>query len=151
MTFAAIASVLSSTENGNSGGELYVSGPEALEGRNDSIWGEDAEYLTAPLSHLRKALPVRARVVNPCALYEIVTVVGARGFSATLDPRTTELDLISRSVDLARSVDLHFATITWAIDDSGAAPVRLSAAPEEPELRYAWEEVAGALCEDLTA
>ena len=92
---------------------------------------------------------MRARKLNPAALYEIVTVVGDRAFSATTDPRSAELGLTERSTALCRRIDTHFATITWAIDEHGATPVRLNPSPEEAELRYAWRDVSQALCTDL--
>jgi hypothetical protein len=87
--------------------------------------------------------------VNLAALYEIVTVVGRRAFPATRDTRTTELRLIERSLAITQQINVHFATITWAIDPQAATPARLNPAPEESEVRYAGGEVADALCEDL--
>jgi hypothetical protein len=131
--------------------ELHASGPELITDATDSMWGEDANFLTARVADLRHGCPLRARDLNPCALYEIVTVVGGRGFAATTDSRTTELGLIGLSVKHAREAGAHFATVTWAIDEKGAEPIRLNAAPEEQELRYSWTEVSEALWEDLLA
>jgi hypothetical protein len=130
--------------------DIYASGPEFIENScGEAIWGEDCEFRIGSISELRPGEPLRARKVNPTALYEIVTVVGDRAFCATADPRSAELDLADRSAALCRRVDTHFATITWAIDELGATPVRLNPSPEEPELRYAWRDVSQALCTDL--
>jgi hypothetical protein len=129
--------------------EVYASGPDMIGASDGDMWGEDAEFRTAPVASLRRDVPLRARRVNPAALYEVVTVVGHRAFAATADPRTVHLDLLSRSVAIARAADVHLATISWAIDESGATPARLNAVPDESELRYAWSEIAAALCEDL--
>jgi len=102
-----------------------------------------------PASQLPPGMPVRARRINKGALYEMVTVVGCRAFSATLDSRTVEQSLIGRSLEIAKQVGVHFATITWAIDHTGATPIRLNATPDESELQYVWDEVVPALCEDL--
>jgi hypothetical protein len=130
--------------------EVYASGPEVISGEHDdSLWGEDIECTVAPVRDLRRGVPLRARKLNPHAHYEIVTVVGSRAFLATQDARSSELNVVHTSVSLAQAVGMHFGTIIWAIDDEGATPVRLNACPEEAELRYAWKEVATALCEDL--
>lgn len=131
--------------------ELHASGPDQVSGASDSLWGEDSNFLTAPVTEMRPGTPLRARELNPCALYEIVTVVGLRAFSATTDSRTAELDLIGRSVKHAQDLGLHFATLTWAVDGDGAKPIRLNAVPDEHDLRYCWSEVSEALCEDLLA
>jgi hypothetical protein len=115
----------------------------------ENSWGEDCNYISAPITMLQANVPVRARKIRPNALYEIVTVVGARAFPATQDPRTIELDLPARSLSLVERVNLHFATVTWAVDDTCAAAVRLNAEPDETEVRYAWDRIASALCEDL--
>lgn len=148
MTWGAIASTLDLLGEPR-GSEIFASGPEVISATDDTMWGEDANYISAPLGKLQTRVPVRARRVSPGALYEIITVVGKRAFSATNDPRTAEFDLVGRSLALAPQAEVHFATITWAIDDAGATPVRLNTDPEETELRYAWNEVADALCEDL--
>jgi hypothetical protein len=148
MTWGDIAGVLN-LDIGPDSREIFASGPELIKDTDGVIWGEDPNYISAPIGNLHRTVPVRARRLNPNAQYEIVTVVGGRGFSATDDSRTLELDLVDRSIKIARQVDVHFATITWAVDQTGAAPIRLNAAPEESELRYAWHEVANALCEDL--
>jgi len=129
--------------------EVYASGPELLED-GDNVWGEDANYISGPIASLTKKVPVRARTVSAQALYEIVAVVGGRAFPATVDPRTADLDLPARSIDLARRASVHFAAITWAVTDGGAVPVRLNADPDENDIFYSWGEVADALCEDLT-
>jgi hypothetical protein len=129
--------------------ELYTSGPEMLDSVDDALWGEDMSFHAAPVALLRSGMPLRARRVNPAALYEIVTVVGGSAFPATSDSRTKELNLPDRSLQIAKQAQVHFATITWAVDDNGAVPTRLNAAPDEAELRHAWTEVADALCEDL--
>jgi hypothetical protein len=147
MTSGAIASALN-LQPELACSESYASGPEVVEGADD-IWGEDANYVSAPIKDLQARIPVRARKVNPNALYEIITVVGTSAFAATDDSRTAELDLICQSLALARKANVHFATITWTIDDTGATPVRLNAEPVEPELRYTWNEVCQALCKDL--
>jgi hypothetical protein len=117
---------------------------------DEDTWAEGEDYIIAPLANLPTRSPVRARKINLSALYEIVTVVGARGFAATTDPRTGEMGLVEKSLKLARQFDVHFATVTWSIDGAAATPVRLSDSPEDAELRYAWSEVASALCDDLT-
>jgi hypothetical protein len=131
--------------------DIHASGPEIIEANADeTIWGEDFEFRVASIAEMRHGEPLRARKVNLAALHEIVTVVGSRAFSATADPRTAELGLLEHSLALCRALELHFATITWAIDGQGATPVRLNPAPEEPDLRYAWRDVSEALCADLT-
>jgi hypothetical protein len=150
MTSGSIAAILK-TQNVNGCREMWVSGPEILGGVDDTLWGEDMEFLTAPVSQLRKSGPLRARKLNPQALYEIVSVVGKRGFSATCDSRTAELNLIEQSVALVQRTEVHLATVTWAVDENGATPIRLNAAPEVQELRYSWNEVSEALCEDLAS
>ncbi len=130
--------------------EIHISGQEVLN-TDDSIWGEDWDFQVLPAAQFKRGTPLRARKLNPSALYEIVTVVGERGFSATADPRTIESHLVERSVAIARRVEVHFASITWAIDENGAAPVRLNPAPHEFELRDNWAEVMNALCEELTS
>ena len=130
--------------------DIYASGPEFIEnGTGETIWGEDCQFRVASISELIPGEPLRARKLNPAALYEIVTVVGDRAFSATTDPRSTELGLTERSTALCRRIDTHLGTITWAIDEHGATPVRLNPSPDEAELRYAWRDVSQALCADL--
>jgi hypothetical protein len=129
--------------------EIYASGPELISSADGDMWGEDTNFVSAPINYLQPSVPLRARKLNPHALYEIITVVGTRAFSATEDPRSVELDLAGQSLALAQKVEAHFASITWAIDDAKATPIRLNAAPEEAELRYSWNEVADALCQDL--
>ncbi len=135
----------------NSTFDIYASGPGFIEnGPDETIWGEDCEFRVGSIADLRRGEPLRARKLNPAALYEIVAVVGDRAFFATTDPRTDELGITERSVALCRGIEVHFATITWTIDERVATPVRLNPAPEEAELRYAWNDVSRALCADLT-
>jgi hypothetical protein len=148
MTAGALAAAMGTLDA--AGSDIYTSGPEFIEnGTGETIWGEDCEFRIGSIAELRPGEPLRARKLNPAALYEIVTVVGDRAFSATTDPRSAELDLAERSAALCRRVDTHFATITWAIDKHGATPVRLNPSPEETELRYTWRDVSQALCTDL--
>jgi hypothetical protein len=132
------------------GPEVHASGPEMINDPTNETWGENVHFQSGPVALLPPEVPLRARKVHQDALYEIVTVVGSRAFPATMDPRTTELRLASRSVSIAQKFKLHFATITWSIDRAGATPVRLNATPEEAELQYTWNETVNALCEDLT-
>jgi hypothetical protein len=130
--------------------DIYASGPELIEnGAGETIWGEDCEFRVGSIAELRRGEPLRARKLNAAALHEIVTVVGNRAFTATTDPRSAQLDLAERSAALCRRIETHFATVTWAIDERGATPVRLNPSPEEAELRYAWRDVSQALCADL--
>jgi hypothetical protein len=147
MTAGALAALLP-TANGAS--DIYASGPEFIaEDGDDPLWGEDLEFRAGAIADLRRGEPLRARRLNPAALHEIVTVVGDRAFPATTDPRTAELGLPERSVVLCRRLGLHFAAVTWAVDEQGATAIRLNPVPEEAELRYAWRKVSQALCEDL--
>jgi hypothetical protein len=131
--------------------EIHASGPEMCDGGADrTLWGEDLEFRIGTIASLRRNEPLRARRLNPAALYEIVTVVGDRGFAATTDPRTAELALVEQSLAACANLAVHFATVTWAIDEQGATPVRLNPSPDEAELRYAWREVSRALRLDLT-
>jgi hypothetical protein len=148
MTAGALAAAL---HPANGASDIYASGPELIvENSDEFVWGEDLEFRVGAIAELRRGEPLRARRVNPAALYEIVTVVGDRAFPATTDPRTAELELLDRSAVLCRRLGLHFAAVTWAVDEQGATAIRLNPAPEEAELRYAWREVSLALCEDLT-
>lgn len=147
MTAGALAAAMG-TQGGAS--DIYASGPEVIEnGTGETIWGEDCEFRVGSIAELRRGEPLRARKLNPAALYEIVTVVGDRAFSATTAPRTVDLGLAERSAALCRRFDTHFATVIWALDEHGATPVRLNPSPEEGELRYAWRDVSQALCADL--
>ena len=147
MTASALAAAIGTPDPAF---DIYASGPEFIENRTgETIWGEDCEFRVGSIAELRRGEPLRARKLNPAALYEIVTVVGDRAFSATTDPRTAEFDLAERSAGLCRRIDTHFATVTWAIDEQGATPVRLNPSPEEAELRYAWRDISQALCTDL--
>lgn len=144
--------------------ELHASGPERVnidgascgaeqsdDGSTFVSWGQNAELAEGPIRDLPRGVPLRARKVNPHALYEVVTVVGTRAFSATSDPRTASLDLVPRSLELVNRVAVHFASVTWAVHGATAEPVRLNTNPHDGELRFAWGEVESALCEDLIA
>jgi hypothetical protein len=130
--------------------ETYVSSADIIGVARVETWGEDDAHKTAPVDEFDPSQPIRTRKVDLDALYEIVAVVGARGFSATTDPLSVELNLVERSVAIARRFEAHFATVTWSVVDGTATPVRFNNAPEEPELRYVWPEILDALCEDLT-
>ena len=148
MTAGALAAAMGTLDA--AARDIFASGPEFIENATgETIWGEDCEFQVGPIAELKPGEPLRARRLNPTALYEIVTVVGDRAFSATSDPRSAELGLTARSAALCQRVDTHFATIIWAIDEQGATPVRFNPSPEEAELRYAWREVSQALCADL--
>jgi hypothetical protein len=149
MTAGGLASILSAPPTARRS-ETHVSCPELLGATAEELWGEDQDFRVAPVAQFRRGTPLRARAVNPGALYEVVTVVGKRGLCATSDPRSVELRLPARSVALVERAGVHFATVTWVVEDGDAAPVRLNATPEEFELRYHWSDVADALCEDLT-
>lgn len=113
------------------------------------MWGRNAAHLAGPVASLPDDIPLRARPADPEAGYEIITVVGDRAFSATTDPRTVQLELPERSLQVAQQAGLHFAALTWSVG-ANVAPVRLTGAPTEAELRYSWAEVEDALCADLT-
>jgi len=148
MTAGALAAAMGALE---AACDIHASGPEVIENEDGAaIWGEDLEFRVGSITGLRRGEPLRARKLNPAALFEIVTVVGDRAFAATTDPRSVVLDLTARSSALCRRLEVHFASITWTIDQQGAVPIRLNPAPEEAELRYAWREISQALCEDLT-
>jgi hypothetical protein len=148
MTAGSLAAAIGSAD---AACDIYASGPELIESETaDTIWGEDLEFRVASIAELRRGEPLRARRLNPAALYDIVTVVGDRGFAATTDPRSAEFGLAERSVVLSRRLGVHFAAVTWAVDREGATPIRFNPYPEEGELRYAWREVSQVLCEDLT-
>jgi len=147
LTWGKLTAVLDSHPAG-SDSEIYVSGREIFKA-DDSTWGEDWEFHVSRIAQFKSGTPLRARKVSPGTLYEIVTVVSERGFPATADPRTVEFQLVERSVALAEKAGVYFASITWAVDENGAAPVRLNPAPQQFELRYNWHQVADALCEGL--
>jgi hypothetical protein len=148
MTWGPIASMFPS--NGDEAmPEIHASGPEMFASPDDSLWGESGDYVVAPISEFQTGTPLRCRRIDADALYEIVAVVGGRAFAATTDPRSQELDLTAQSVALVRDVGMNFATVTWAISGNRAMPVRLNAAPELSELRYAWSEISESLCADL--
>jgi hypothetical protein len=146
LTAAAIAAMAAADTAAMS--EIFASGPDQID-EKAAMWGEDAEFRTGPVAGLRPDMPLRARRVETDARYEIVTVVGARTFPATTDPRTEADSIGPRSAALARAAHIHFAAVTWAVTETDAVPVRLNAAPEESELRYVWSDVAAALCDDL--
>jgi hypothetical protein len=131
------------------GQDIYASSPEFIGDAGEEIWAEGEGQAPGPLSGFDASVPVRARMVDLNALYEIVTVVGTRGFPATTDPVSAELDLARRSIAIAQRFQAHFATVTWSIVGGRAVPIRLNNAPEDLELRYAWPEISEALCEDL--
>jgi hypothetical protein len=120
-------------------------------GANLSLWGRNTNNDTGPVDDLPKDVPLRARLLDPAASYEIVTVVGERAFSATVDPRTTEHQLLERSTELVRRAGAYFATVTWAVTGTAVQAVRLDPNPGEGHLRFAWAAVEDALCEDLVA
>lgn len=131
--------------------EVHASGPDqvrlAVPGR--VVWGRNADRDSGPVSELAAHVPLRARAVDSSAAYELITVVSPRAFSATTDGRTRESRLAERSVELVRLARLHFATVTWLVDDQGAEPVRLDANAGDMDLRYSWDDVESALCADL--
>jgi hypothetical protein len=148
MTAGALSAAL---RTGNGASEIHASRPEFIkDGTGATIWGEDLEFRVGAIPELRRGEPLRARRINPAALYEIVTVVGGRAFSATTDPRSAELALTERSAALCCDLEIHFATLTWAVDVEGATAIRLNPSPEEAELRYRWRDISQALCADLT-
>ena len=118
----------------------------------DGLWGEDlGTYRRGPVRTLDPNSPIRARNVDATALYEVIAVVGERGFASTDDPRTNTLALVQRSVAIAKGIGLMFATITWAIGQSGDAMLaRINHGPTSAELQYSWSEVGEALCEELS-
>lgn len=132
--------------------EVYASASgEVPRGSEPDWWAEDAKYRVTPLAEAADGWPVRARRINPDALYEVVTVVGDAGFAATRDPATNRYGLVERSVALVHRAGFGFAAVTWAIDDAGPLPVQLNAAPEEHEVMYAWDGIGAALVGALTS
>jgi hypothetical protein len=129
--------------------EFYASGPELLCNLSGSIWGEDTDFRSAELSALRLDRPVRARVINDLAEYEIVTVVGNEAYCATTDIRSKKANLRERSLAVVHSYKLHFATMTWALDQDMVAPVRLNAEPGLAELRTCFDEARATIVRDL--
>jgi hypothetical protein len=130
-------------------GEVHARSSDLLAENGELMWGEDANFLTAPLSQLPPGVPVRARSLDPNALYEIVTVVANQAFPATTDRRTIDLDLAGQSLAFARRLNVHFATVTWAVTDDGARAIRLNPSPEAYEIRYAWAAISAALYQGL--
>jgi hypothetical protein len=100
---------------------------------------------------LAPGTPLRSRLIDPDALYEVVTVVGDRAYASTTDQRSQELHLEERSIQLTARAGLHFAAVTWAVHDDQAEAVRLNSDVRESETRFAWAEVENALCRDLVA
>ena len=135
MTWSALGVALSSHST-TCDGEFHASGPECFTDVDETIWGEDCEFHVAPIGDLRLSVPIRARRINLRALYEIVTIVGDRAFTAAAISRSSVLQLKEKSINIARSLGLHFATVTWAIDKGGAVPVRLNGTPDESELLF---------------
>lgn len=148
ISWSAISAALGTQQSTDT--ETYASGPEMIDRTGDSVWGENVHFQSGPIALLPPDVPLRARKVSLDSGYEIVTVVGSRAFPATRDSRTTELALLKKSLWLAQTFKLHFATVTWAIDAGGATAVRMNAVPGEGELQYTWDTTLGALCEDLT-
>lgn len=133
-------------------GEIYASRPEWVIGADvKEWWGEDVCFRVAPLAELSPDVPLRARQVNPEALYEVVTVVGGEGFPATTDSRTQRLGLVDQSVGIAQVLGLQFAAISWAVDHEGAVPALVNANPGESDVMYTWDDIAEALIGALTA
>ena len=128
-------------------GDLPSPGPVAA----GLPWGKNVDQATGPVGDLAQGTPLRARLVDPDALYEVATVVGERAFLSTNDPRSKELHLARRSAQLAARAGLHFATVTWAVHNDQAEPVRLNSDVRESEARFVWPEVENALYEDLVA
>ena len=133
--------------------EVHASGPAQvrLELAGRLAWAKNVDRRSGPVGDLAARVPLRARPIDEYAMYELITVVGGRAFSATTDKRTDELGLAERSVELARLAGLHFVTVTWSVDEQGAEPVRLDADARDSDLRYTWDEVENAICEDLVA
>jgi hypothetical protein len=130
--------------------ELYVSKPASALGRLDPpIWGEDIDFHAKEISALRPNVPARLRTVDVDARYEIVSVVGARAFTATDDPRTRRDGLAARGVEIAARLGLHFASVTWTVNAGAARPVRVSGEPSMADLRACQQEVLDGLSEDL--
>ena len=148
MTWGEIASTFP-FEGAEAMPEIHVSGPEMFANPDDSLWGELRDYVVASISEFPTGTPLRGRRIDADALYEIVTVVGSRAFTATTDPRSVELDLTEQSMALVRDLGMSFAAVTWAISGNRAIPARINAAPEMAELGYAWNEISEALQADL--
>jgi hypothetical protein len=129
--------------------EFYASGPELLRNLKGSIWGEDTDFRSAELSALRPDRPVRARIINDLAEYEIVTVVGNEAFCATAHLRSEKANLREKSLAVVRSLKIHFAAMTWALDEDTVAPVRLNAEPGLAELRTCFVEARASIVRDL--
>ena len=131
--------------------EVHASGPRqvrlAVPGR--VAWGSTAGDGTGPVADMSDGVPLRARAVDPGAAYEVITVVGERGFAA--GARARDLRLTERSARLASRAGLHFATATWSVSEDGTEPepVRLDADPAYRAVRGVWDDVADALCADL--
>jgi hypothetical protein len=161
LTSGGIRPLLGS-ESKNEFVELYASAPtrvlpdrpraeddESTSRSGLILWGKNAEGHSGAVRDLKPDVPLRARNVDVNASYEVVTVVGGRAFSATADVRTAELGLRERSIELAQTAGVHFAAITWTVEEGAAVPVRLNADVTDSDLCYAWDEIENALCEDL--
>jgi hypothetical protein len=149
LTISAIASRMGAC-TGSAYRELHVSDPAIALGKiNPPIWGEDIDFRTRELSALRANVPARVRSVTLDAGYETISIVGARAFAATNDPRTRRAGLLARCIEIVARFDLHFATVTWMVGDDGAVPVRLNAEPSAAELRTCLDAVLEGLCQDL--
>lgn len=149
LTTSTIAS-RTGLRSGNAHRELYVSKPAMALGRLDPpIWGQDIDFRAKEISALRPNVPARLRTVDVDARYEIVSVVGARAFTATDDPRTRRDGLAARSMEIAARLGLQFASVIWMVNADTATPVRVSGEPSMAELRACQEGVLNALCEDL--
>jgi len=134
--------------------EVHASGPEraTISNGNGSArvpWGKNVQRGTGAVERLPAGVPLRARAVDPNEAYEIVTVVGTRAFTATNDALSASLDLCARSIELAQRAELLFATVAWAVHGGEAEPVRIDANAKDKDLRFAWPEIADALCEEL--
>ena len=132
--------------------ELYVSDPAMAVGRLDPpMWGEDSEFRTREFAALPQHSPARLRSVVPDACYEIVSTVGARAFSVTDDPRSRQLGLLDRSLAMADSLGLNFATVTWSVSADDALPARVNAQPDTAEMYTCIDAVVAALSEELAS
>ena len=128
--------------------EIHASGPEVLVDI-EGLWGENVESTVGPVEFMPGGIPLRARNVCATARYEVMTVVGQRAFSSTLDPRVAEFKLEEQSISLAQKFKLHFTTVTWSIEGIDAYPIRINSAPQSVELRHNWNQVIESLCDDL--
>ncbi len=128
--------------------EFHVSDP-TLIGCPQGMWGEDANYLSAPLATFGQTSCVRARRISDTAVYEVITVVAGDFFAATTDPRTTQFGLGERSLAVVKELGLGFATVTWSVEENDVVAVRVNASPEDHEVQYAWSDISIALYRTL--